>query len=531
MFLYSFFSKMLIDDLQKGNINRFHILCVIWIVFIIAIIFAIYIFPIYTVKGTYKVFYEFIKEILTKLIKTPYNVYVNKFTKADVIERLKTDLAQVANSGFGFISYISGIFVFLLITIWGFSVSVYAMSFLILCSLVEIRVENIFNKRIEKEMANLRTCDAEASQNLYDLITNTEVLVVSKVYLDFFNLYKQRRYRLWNANKTIDMLNLKNSLFISLMNTFVDCGMLVLLYLMGMKNFVSIFLASIFLFSVWKESYRSLSLLMSSVAQNKPVIDRVDELTQYARNSDKNYQVAFIDEPGTKNIIEINNLCFEADGRKILEDVNICIKEGEKVAIIGKNGSGKTTLLRIMMGLNSYTDGRVSLKGIDPMEIPLEERVKLISYIPAMPQLFGLSIRQNLELGSSNGINEKRLKELLEVLYLKEWIDSLVSDIDTDLNVAGQNVSGGQAQRISIARALIEERDLVFADEPASMLDDKMSQEVFDFILEKSKTFIYVTHKIEQVKKADKVILVNEGNAKFVDKLEDVEEFLEFSKQ
>ncbi|MEZ0537429.1 ATP-binding cassette domain-containing protein [Caldicellulosiruptoraceae bacterium PP1] len=527
-YLYSFFSKILMDNLHLRNTEKMMMLSSLWILIIIIMTLLLYIFPIYSIKSNYKVYYILLSKIFIKLIKTPFNVYISVFSNiTDILQRMINDLNNIINASFRIVNSITGIVILLFVTIWGLIISPFVMIFLIICSIFQISVENILNNKIESSISNQRNLQTDTFQLLYNLIINTETLLINKAYFKLFELYKEKRRELWNVNKNIELIYFKKDVAINFISLFVDVGILVILYFLGIKNFISIFLASMFLFNVWKNSFSSFSNLLLILSQTKPFLRRLDNLMSYSFEDYDKLDVFFINgKEKNDNIIEMEKVYFEIGEREILKNVNLCIKKDEKIAIIGKNGSGKTTLLRCMMGLNTPTSGKIRLNGIEPLKIPVEERIKLLSYIPAQPQLFALTIKENINLGCNNDIDDNKLNELFDNMYLRDWILTLTNGIDSDLNVNAQNISGGQAQRLSIIRALIEDRIIVFADEPASMLDESMSQKVFDFIIEKSNTFVYVTHKIEQVMKADKIILVNNGEVSILNKDNDLINYL-----
>ena len=207
-------------------------------------------------------------------------------------------------------------------------------------------------------------------------------------------------------------------------------------------------------------------------------------------------------------IIFGENLSFSYKEKEILKDLNFAFKKGERVGIVGESGSGKSTFLRLLAGLLSPTEGVVSVA----VETKAEGIIKKISMVMQEAMLMPLTIKENITLGKD--VPEERINEVIKAAKLDGWIDSLEEGIDTYLGDRANEISGGQAQRIAIARAMLKDADIILLDEPTSSLDKETTTEVLEALdrLMEGKTVVHVTHHPDLLKGYDRIITVKEGH-------------------
>ncbi len=197
----------------------------------------------------------------------------------------------------------------------------------------------------------------------------------------------------------------------------------------------------------------------------------------------------------------------------VLKDINLTIKEGDFVSIVGPSGSGKSTMMNLIGALDLPTEGTIKLKGKKLMELSESElaefRGKTIGFIfqtfnliPTLSALENVMLPQEV-INISSTEAEKRSKELLEILGLGERIYHTPSEL-----------SGGQQQRVAIARSMSNDPDIILADEPTGNLDSKTGRFVMDFLTElnkKGKTIILITHDTNLMKYSKRTIYLKDG--------------------
>ena len=206
-------------------------------------------------------------------------------------------------------------------------------------------------------------------------------------------------------------------------------------------------------------------------------------------------------------IIIGKNLTFSYQNRLILDSQNFTFYKGAHVDIIGESGTGKSTFLRLLAGLLRPSGGELTVDG----ESEGENITRKITFVMQESRIMPLSIKDNILLGKE--ISEDRLNEILRQARLYDWIGSLENGSDTYLGDRANELSGGQAQRIAIARAMVKDCNIVLLDEPTSSLDKKTSEEVMESLnaLTKGKTVIHVTHHPDLLKDYDRIIQIREG--------------------
>ncbi|MEE9354421.1 MAG: type I secretion system permease/ATPase [Methylococcaceae bacterium] len=211
--------------------------------------------------------------------------------------------------------------------------------------------------------------------------------------------------------------------------------------------------------------------------------------------------------------IEINDVQFSyPDSPPILHNLNLHIKKGERVGLIGRLGSGKSTILRLLVNLYEPSQGSVLLDGIAINQIdPLSLR-RQIGYVPQDVVLFHGSIIENILVGATN-YSDEDVMEAVELACLKETLTQLPEGLASQVGEKGERLSGGQRQTVGIARALIRKPKLLLLDEPSSMMDPATEQQFINRLRNKlpDTTIILVTHRMAMLPLVDRLIVFDQG--------------------
>ncbi len=211
--------------------------------------------------------------------------------------------------------------------------------------------------------------------------------------------------------------------------------------------------------------------------------------------------------------IEIKNLDFRYGTRKlVLEDINLTIKKGEKVAFVGESGSGKTTLSKLLLHMYSAEKGEILINGNNIKDIQIEKLRDRIAYIPQETFLFSGTIFENLTLG----LDYATLDDIIEAskkAQAHEFINEFPLRYETMLDENGANLSGGQRQRLAIARAMLKKPDILILDEATSNLDAITERALDKTINEFSKdmTVIFIAHRLSTIKNCDRIYVMEKG--------------------
>lgn len=212
--------------------------------------------------------------------------------------------------------------------------------------------------------------------------------------------------------------------------------------------------------------------------------------------------------------IEIKNLSFNYPDNieNVLDDINITIKKGETLGIIGTIGSGKTTLMNLLSKLYLVKDGTILIDGKDINQIPTEALRENICYITQDNFLFSTTIRENIKL-FKDGYEDREIRESAEQAMLKDEIDNMRNGIDTIIGERGVDLSGGQKQRVVISRAFLQKSNFVIFDDTFSALDNKTEEKLLENVRREiaGKTCIIISNRISDVKDANNIIVLNKG--------------------
>ena len=223
-----------------------------------------------------------------------------------------------------------------------------------------------------------------------------------------------------------------------------------------------------------------------------------------------------------KESVELRNISFGYPGQPLLLHLaNLKIRKREKVAITGKSGKGKTSLLLLVLRLLVEKEGELYLDGRSLNEIDLLAWRRLFGYVSQNPYVLDATIDENIAFGVSHAhIDAEKVKRLLIDMDLMDWIAGLPAGTNTLIGEKGAKISGGQRQRLAIARALYHEAEILVLDEVTNQLDPKTESEIFDALQRASanRTIIMITHHPDLLRKFDKVFEIIDGQIREVTK-------------
>ncbi|WP_456415373.1 ABC transporter ATP-binding protein [Thiolapillus sp.] len=216
---------------------------------------------------------------------------------------------------------------------------------------------------------------------------------------------------------------------------------------------------------------------------------------------------------GRKTVsIQMQNICFAyGDGPPILQDVNLNIKAGEKVALVGASGGGKSTLVKILLGLYLPRSGCICFEHVPVTEIGLDVVRDNVATVLQHPALLNDSVRMNITLGAD--IADEAIWQALEIAQLKTVVEKLPQQLETRIGRDGVRLSGGQRQRLAVARMILSEPEVVILDEATSSLDTdteaRLHRKLADFL--QHRTTLIIAHRLSAVKQADRVLVFEGG--------------------
>ncbi|MBN1839020.1 MAG: ABC transporter ATP-binding protein [Campylobacterales bacterium] len=240
-------------------------------------------------------------------------------------------------------------------------------------------------------------------------------------------------------------------------------------------------------------------------------LDRINEILSL-KTEERGLHVKNPFMKNSTNAIELKGVSFSYDGeKKILEEIDMHIPKGSKIAIIGASGSGKTTLAHLLVGLYPLTQGDILVDGISTREIGLDVVRDNVFLVLQNPQLFNASMAQNLMIDEKT--DKELVKKALHIAQLENFVNELPESLNTQIGKHGIKLSGGQRQRLSIARMVLQNPNVVVLDESTSALDVHTEAKLFSELeayLE-GKTTIIIAHRLSTIKKADYIYVLEKG--------------------
>lgn len=212
--------------------------------------------------------------------------------------------------------------------------------------------------------------------------------------------------------------------------------------------------------------------------------------------------------------IELKNVDFSYDKeRKVLEEINIEIKNNKMIALVGESGCGKSTITNLLLKQHKVDSGEILLNGVNINEIPFDVLTKKVGFINHSAYVFNGSIEDNIRMGKNNATNEE-IYDALKKANLYDFVASLPDKLKTNVGEGGSLLSGGQKQRLALARTIITDPEIYIFDEATSNIDVESEEKVWESIykLAKNKTVIVISHRLANVINADMIYVLDKGN-------------------
>ena len=289
------------------------------------------------------------------------------------------------------------------------------------------------------------------------------------------------------------------------------------------------------------------ALIMSSmvlVQMPKAVvsIERIEEVlnvTSEIKDKEELKDNSYYENILKQNPISLtfDNVCFRYKGaeKQILKNISFSIKAGERFAIVGATGSGKSTIAKVLLRLNDIESGRILINGVNTLDLPLNCLRNQISYTPQKAYIFSGKIKDNFRFTNKDMTDEEMIK-IAKIAQSYDFIDSLPDKFDSFVAQGGINFSGGQKQRLSIARALSKDANIYLFDDSFSALDyatdAKLRKELKTFL--KDKITIIIAQRLNTIADADKIIVLKDseitGMGTHQELLESNQEYVELAK-
>lgn len=506
--------KLLTDDfITKQNLRGFIIAGLSFFLIVVISTLAIYSFYVFGGKLEYQVSKDIRKSVFEKIEKFSIT-NIKKYEIGELISRLTSDvqkLSEVFSWGVMDACHSIIVLLFSIAIMLYLSFTLTIMLFLMLPIIYIVTL--LFQKNILKFQRKVRDYNSKIIRSYTESLSYIKTIkalgIEEKKKNEFVSF--NEKYRKYNLKSIlISAIFVPTVMFIASIGVgfaFNFSSISVMKNIMTYGAFLSFLTYSFQIFEPFKmlaQIFTDLKSAQASAERVFQILYEDDEIIEQ-KETDLNFG----------GNIRFENVSFHYfdDDKLVLKDFNFEIKNGQSVAFIGSTGSGKSTIVNLICKFYDPTSGDIFLDGINYKNIDKTCLYNNLGYVLQQPQLFSISIKENIKFGNENATDEE-IMEICNLLGIDEFISKLPGGIDTVIGESGYNISSGQKQLISFARALIKNPKLLILDEATSSIDtetEKFIQNKMKDILS-GKTSIIVAHRLSTIKHCDKIVLIEKGN-------------------
>jgi len=484
-----------------------------------------FVLSVYILKNTFLIYFnwslsnfvfkiqlELSKEMLEGYLKMPFSFFL-KTNSSIIIRNIVNEVNILTNTLQSVVILLSEIFVFSTISVLLLIINTKAT--IIIVSIFGFSAFGFYlinDKRIKQWGVNRQDADSEKIKYVQEAIKGIKEIRVYKSENFFLNNFYENCKRSCEMAKKINFLSSIPRQWFEILAVFT---FMVLFYILKQSNYSgNEIIGMLALFAA--ASFRlmpSINKILASVQlilYNLPVINLLNEEFKNIRSTTK-LPIKKIEDIKFDNL-EINDLCFEYEpGKPILNKINLKIKKNEAIGIIGPSGTGKTTFINILMGLIKPQSGSILIND-KPLEDQINSWQNIMGYVSQNIFMLDDSILVNIKLNSLS-YDEKKMDNIINDVKLDDLLKKLEKGIHAKVGESGSNISGGQMQRIAIARALYKGSQILIFDEPTSALDEKLEKEISKLIetLKSKYTIIVISHRPEILKFCDRALKLQNG--------------------
>ena len=404
----------------------------------------------------------------------------------------------------------------------------YILTILIFLFIPLYLIPTIFSKKLtlglNKQSLDERSKSLQNIQETLNIGTYMTIKLLTgfkKEIEEFTGIVKKISY--YNIKRTvrIEFLNTLNSITTTMLPILI---FFLYLYMFPNDLDISVFIVFLTYINIIGNIFKNSFNILNKIPMFFQILDRLSEYT--SEYMDVSYGKETITDK--KIDIKFENVSVEKNGKKILNNINLEIKSGEKVIIVGESGSGKTSILNLISRFCLPKEGTIKFNNRNILNFNEESFIDNVYYAIQEPTLFNKSIIKNILYGNENKNNED-LMIASKKSYIYEDVQKLQEKYDTVIGESGFNFSTGQKQRVAIARIFLKNKPLILLDEITAALDKKNEQLILDTLLDdfKDSTCIMVSHNLFNIKYFDRVILIKDGGIEWQSKVENYEYCLE----
>ena len=456
-----------------------------------------------------KVIMDLRVNMFTKLLRLPKS-YFDKNTTGETLSKLTFDVEQIsAAASTIWLEFIKSSFTVIILTGYLFYKSfLLSLSLIVLLPLVYLAVR-FSTSRIRKGSARVQESMGKMTHLLDENISGNDLIKIYQAqetetnkFFSIINTIRQQRFK-------VDMAGGLNT---SIVNALIGLSLAFVVYfsstylVMSAGDFLAYFTAMGMLVKPAKTLININKPLQQAIVAGNSVFSLIDESPE--SNPSKNPIHSISGE------ICFDNVSFSYDNEKpSLTNVNLTIKKGETIALVGSTGSGKTTMVNLLTRFYNPSSGKILIDGQDIVSYELESYRSNFSYVDQNVRLFNDTISGNIAFGQKESMSMDLIRNAAKVSNSIEFIEKLDKKFDSDIGEDGVTLSGGQRQRLSIARAIAKDSPILILDEATSALDSATEKLVQSAInkMQQDRTTIIIAHRLTTIQNADRIIVLKNG--------------------
>lgn len=451
------------------------------------------------------------EKMYQKILVLPMSFFSDE-RKGNLLSTFSADLKETelaikatTNAIFKDPFYVIGYFATLFII--SFKLTFFIVLFLPIAGLIISKISNGLKKRSKK-----------GQENLGDILSLTEETLFGLRIIKSFNAQAFMNNKFESKSNSLYslMLGINRRIYLAspiseFLGVLATSGVLLYGGNLVLNEFIQpdVFIGYLILFSQLISPFKSISKAVYDSSQGIAALERIEKITlqdQLIKNSPATPQPINFNKE-----ISFNNVSFKYNQEQVLENISFKIKKGETVAIVGHSGAGKSTIADLLIRFYDVVEGSINIDNINVKKINLSQLRNLMGVVTQDSILFNDTVINNIAFGVE--IENSQVLESAKMANADEFIENLDEKYKTFIGDAGNKLSGGEKQRLSIARAIYKNPEILILDEATSSLDTKSEKAVQEALnrLMKNRTSLVIAHRLSTIQNADKIIVLDNG--------------------
>ena len=451
------------------------------------------------------------EKMYKKILVSPMSFFSDE-RKGNLLSTFSADLKETelaikatTNAIFKDPFYVIGYFATLFII--SFKLTFFIVLFLPIAGLIISKISNGLKKRSKK-----------GQENLGDILSLTEETLFGLRIIKSFNAqtFMNNKFKSKSNSLYSLMLGINRRIYLAspiseFLGVLATSGVLLYGGNLVLNEFIQpdVFIGYLILFSQLISPFKSISKAVYDSSQGIAALERIEKITlqdQLIKNSPATPQPINFNKE-----ISFNNVSFKYNQEQVLENISFKIKKGETVAIVGHSGAGKSTIADLLIRFYEVVEGSINIDNINIKRINLSQLRNLMGVVTQDSILFNDTVLNNIAFGVE--IENSQVLESAKMANADEFIQNLDEKYETFIGDAGNKLSGGEKQRLSIARAIYKNPEILILDEATSSLDTKSEKAVQEALnrLMKNRTSLVIAHRLSTIQNADKIIVLDNG--------------------